>query len=257
MRTKTIILLCTVITATFSLFAQDPKEISEKSASTIEFESMEMVTTLNIHDGKGNLRVREVAIATNKFGETTKTLMKFLSPADVKGTSILVYDYENKSDDMWVFLPSLRKVRRIVSSEKGKSFMGSEFSNADMSKPNTNDFTYNLLGTEILDGKECWKVEATSKSREIESEYGFQKRVSYIEKNTFLSYKSELYDSRGKLYKTMTMGDFRKQTNGRYFAYTMVMKNEQNNRFSEMIVKQFQLGSKLNENSFAVTNLDK
>ena len=257
MRTKAIILLCTAISATFSLFAQDPKEISEKSASTIEFESMEMVTTLNIHDGKGNLRVREVAIATNKFGETTKTLMKFLSPADVKGTSILVYDYENKSDDMWVFLPSLRKVRRIVSSEKGKSFMGSEFSNADMSKPNTNDFTYNLLGTEILDGKECWKVEATSKSREIESEYGFQKRVSYIEKNTFLSYKSELYDSRGKLYKTMTMGDFRKQTNGRYFAYTMVMKNEQNNRFSEMIVKQFQLGSKLNENSFAVTNLDK
>jgi hypothetical protein len=55
----------------------------------------------------------------------------------------------------------------------------------------------------------------------------------------------------------MTMGDFRKQTNGRYFAYTMVMKNEQNNRFSEMKVKQFQLGSKLDENSFAVTNLDK
>ncbi|HOP03199.1 MAG TPA: outer membrane lipoprotein-sorting protein [Tenuifilaceae bacterium] len=256
MKTKSLLLAVLIAVPTI-ISAQNPKEISEKSSSTIEFESMEMVTTLNIHDDKGNVRVREVAVATKKFGETTKTLMRFISPPDVEGTSILVYDYEDKSDDMWVFLPSLRKVRRIVSTEKGKSFMGSEFSNADMSKPNTNDFTYKLLGTDVLDGKECWKVEATCISRELEREYGFQKRISYIEKATYLSHKSELFDSRGKVLKTMLLSDFRKQTNGRYFAYTMVMKNEQNNRFSEMNVKQFQLGSKLDENSFAVSNLGK
>lgn len=257
MKSKAFFLVALLLLSVQTLWAQDPKEISEKSSRTIEFESMEMVTTLNIYDNKGNVRVREVAIATNKFGETTKTLMRFMSPPDVKGTSILVYDYEDKSDDMWIYLPSLRKVRRIVSTEKGKSFMGSEFSNADMSKPNTNDFTYALLGSETLDGKECWKIEATCKSKDVEDENGFSKRISYIEKSTYLSHKSELYDKSGKLLKVMTLSDFRKQPNGKYFAYSMEMKNMQTNRRSEMKVGKFQLGSKLDESSFAVSNLEK
>ena len=257
MKTTTALFLCLFMAVSVKSFSQDPREIYDKSSKTIEFESMEMVTTLNVYDNKGNSRVREVAVATNKFGETTKTQMRFLSPPDVKGTTILVYDYEDKSDDMWIYLPSLRKVRRIVSTEKGKSFMGSEFSNADMSKPNTTDFDYKLLGSETLDGKDFWKIESTCKTKEIADENGYLKRVSYIEKSTYLSHKSELYDKTGKLFKVMTMSDFRKQPNGRYFAYTMEMKNVQNNRRSEMKVNQFQLGSKLDENHFSVSNLEK
>ncbi len=89
-----------------------------------------MTSTLKIYDNKGNVRVREVSNAMAKFSGTTKTLFKFLSPPEVKGTTILIYDYENKDDDMWIYMPSLRKTRRIVATEKGKSFMGSEFSNA-------------------------------------------------------------------------------------------------------------------------------
>jgi hypothetical protein len=257
MKTSAILILSLLTTASLNVFSQDPREIYEKSSKTIEFESMEMVTTLNIYDNKGNTRVREVAVATNKFGETTKTQMRFLSPPDVKGTSILVYDYEDKNDDMWIFLPSLRKVRRIVSTEKGKSFMGSEFSNADMSKPNINDFDFKLIGSETIEGKEFWKIESTCRTKDIAEENGYLKRISYIEKSTNLSHKSELYDKNGKLLKIMTMSDFRKQPNGRYFAYTMEMKNVQTNRRSEMKVNQFQLGSKLDENSFSVSNLEK
>ena len=70
---------------------------------------------------------------------------------------MLIFDYEDKSDDMWILLPSLRRTRRIVSSEKGKSFMGSEFTNADMSKPDLNDFTFKILGSAEADNNECWK----------------------------------------------------------------------------------------------------
>lgn len=241
----------------FQGMAQDAREISEKSSKVIEFESMEMATNLYIHDNKGNTRERQVAVATRQFGNTTKTLMRFLAPADVQGTSILIYDYEDKADDMWVYLPSLRRTRRIVSTERGKSFMGSEFSNADMSRPNTDDFTYNMLGEEVVNGLNCWKVEAIAKSRDIESEYGFKKRVSFIEKATYLVQKSELYDKSGNLQKIMTFTDYTKQSNGKYFSYGMEMKNVQNNRRSVMKVSKFQLGTNLNENSFAVANLEK
>jgi hypothetical protein len=126
-----------------------------------------------------------------------------------------------------------------------------------MSRPNIDDFTYTLLGEETVNGKVCWKVEALAKSREIESEYGFKRRVSYIEKSTYLIQKSELFDRMDKLNKVMTLSDYRKQTNGRYFSYQMEMKNVQSNRRSEMKIKSFQLGSNLDENSFAVSSLEK
>ena len=131
-----------------------------------------------------------------------------------------------------------------------------EFSNADMSRPNIDDFTYSLLGEETVNGKDCWKVESLAKSREVESEYGFKRRVSYIEKDTYLIQKSELYDRMDKLNKIMTLGDYRKQSNGRYFSYQMEMKNVQNNRRSEMKVNNFQLGSKLGEDKFSVSSLE-
>ncbi|HZJ74839.1 MAG TPA: outer membrane lipoprotein-sorting protein [Perlabentimonas sp.] len=241
---------------TFQGVAQDAHEITVKSTEAIEFEAMEMASSLYIHDNRGNTREREVAVATKKFGSTTKTLMRFLSPADVQGTAILIHDYEEKSDDMWVYLPSMRRTRRIVSTERGKSFMGSEFSNADMSRPNVNDFTYKLLGEETVNGKPCWIVESLAKSREVETEYGFKRRVSYIEKSTYLIQKSEIYDRMNKLNKIMTLSDYRKQSNGRYFSYGMQMENVQNKRRSEMRVNKFQMGTNLNEGSFAVSAIE-
>lgn len=255
MRT-TLITLIAFLAFAFQGVAQDAREITDQSTKAIEFEAMEMATNLYIHDNRGNTRERQVAVATRKFGDVTKTMMRFLSPADVQGTSILIHDYENKGDDMWVYLPSMRRTRRIVTTEKGKSFMGSEFSNADMSRPNIDDFTYSLLGEETVNGKDCWKVESLAKSREVESEYGFKRRVSYIEKSTYLIQKSELYDRMDKLNKIMTLGDYRKQSNGRYFSYQMEMKNVQNNRRSEMKVNNFQLGSKLSEDKFSVSSLE-
>jgi outer membrane lipoprotein-sorting protein len=257
MRTVKGLLALIFLVATMNLYSQDAKEIVRKSMDAIEFEAMEMTATLNIHDNRGNTRVRQVVVAIKKFDDATKTLMRFISPPDVQGTSILIYDYEDKSDDMWIFLPSLRRVRRIVSTEKGSSFMGSEFSNADMSRPNLDNFTYKLIGSETIDGKDCWKIEAIAASRDIENENGYNKRISYIDKSNYLMLKSELFDSANRPLKVHTLSDYRKQSNGRYFAYSMKMENVRSNRRSEMRIDKFLLGSNLDENSFAVTNLEK
>ena len=237
--------------------AQSAREIADKSFKSIEFSSMEMVSTLKIFDAKNNLRERQIANATKKFGNTTKTLIKFLAPADVKGTAMLIFDYEAEGDDMWIYLPALRKTRRIVSSEKGTSFMGSEFTNADMSKPKMDDFQYSLLGNETIDGKDCWKVEIKCLDEDVEDENGFSRKVAYIEKETYLTQKAEYYDFDGELAKIMTIGDYKKMENGGYFAFRMEMVNVQDNRKSLLLVDKFQLGSSLGEASFSVANLQK
>jgi outer membrane lipoprotein-sorting protein len=239
------------------IMAQDARDIAKHSSAAIEFETMEMTVTLKIYDNKGNMRQRQVSVATKKFSGVTKTMMKFLSPADVKGTAMLIYDYETKDDDMWVYLPSTRKTRRIVSSEKGKSFMGSEFSNADMSKPTIDEFNYKLTGNENYNGQTCLKLETTCKDTKIEENNGYGKKVSWIDQANYLSYKIEFYTSSGKLIKTIMYSDYRKQASGKYFSFHMVANNHLNGRKSEMVVDKFILGSKLPEANFTTEYLEK
>jgi len=256
MNIKSYIILFASLAST-AISAQTAREISEKAADVIEYDAMEMASTLKIYDAKGSERIRQVTTATRKFGTTSKTMIKFISPADVKGTAMLIYDNENAGDDMWIYMPALRKTRRIVSSEKGKNFMGSEFTNADMSKPNMNDFQYKILGTESYEGKTCWKIESVCSNETVASENGFSRKVSYIEKGTFLCHKVEFYDLQGKLRKLQFIRKYKKQPSGKYFAYEMEMKNEQNGRRSVMFIDKFQTGSNLPESAFTAAMLEK
>ncbi|MGI5975042.1 MAG: outer membrane lipoprotein-sorting protein [Paludibacter sp.] len=252
----TLILL--VVPVTYgTVTAQDAEEISEKAMDAIKIQDMEMISTINIYDARGNVRTRQISMASRKFTECTKMIIRFLAPADVKGTTLLVHDYEDKDDNQWIYMPALRNVRRIVSTEKAKNFMGSEFTNADMSKPNLKDYEYKILGVEEYEGKSCWKIEAVCKTDKVRQENGFSKRVSLIDKNLYLCYKIEYYDLSDTMYRTQYISDYRKLEDGNYFAYSMTMENLKNGRKSEMIVDKFQLGSKLSENIFSPSMLDK
>ncbi len=257
MKAKKVLLTLFVLFPCLVILAQDAREIAAKTADAIEFESMEMSSTLKIYDHKGNMRQRQLSVATSTFGGITKTLMKFISPPDVKGTAMLIYDYETKEDDMWLYLPSTRKTRRIISREKGRSLMGSVFSNADMSKPNLDFFTYKITGEENYQGKNCWKLETTCKNEKIADENTYRKKIAWVEKSSFLTQKIEFYDLEGKKFKILIYSDFRKQASGKYFSYTMIAENLQNKRKSELLVDQFTLGTKLTENYFSPTSLEK
>lgn len=255
-KTKTIILAICAL-CVLSSTAQTAQEITKKSMDAIEVGDMEMISSINIYDAKGNLRTRQISTASRKFADCNKMLIRFLAPADVKGTALLVYDYESQSDHQWIYMPALRKVRRILSTDKGKNFMGSEFTNADMGKPNLQDFEYTNLGATTLDGKKCWKIEAKSKNETIQRENGFSRKISYIDQSTYLAYKVEYYDYSGKLQRVLTNAGYKKQPDNSYFSYNMVMENVQNGRKSEMKVDKFQNGSKLPESAFSPNVLDK
>ncbi len=233
-----------------SLYSQNAQSIIQKSMDAISFEGFEMTSTLYIYDQKGNSRQRTIQTSSKQFGDVTKMVSRFLAPPEVNGTSILIHDYENKTSDMWIYLPSTRKVRRIASNDKKGSFMGTEFSNGNMSKPELQDYIFKLSGTEIYEGKECFKLEISGKSPEIAKMDGFSMQYSWIDKSNFLNLKTVYYDQKGKLLKTQKFSQYKKQPNGKYFCFSMEMKNEVNGRRSVIETKSFTLGSGKKEKCF-------
>ena len=235
------------------------KEIMQKTRDISKIPGLETVSTLKILDPKGRERIREISMASKLTdnGKTEKRVIRFLAPAEVKGTGMLIYDYDAQSDDMWIFMPALRKTRRIVSGEKNQSFMGSEFSNADLAAPNTDDFSYKIAGSETVDAIECWKIESFPLNDEISNETGLSKKMIWIGKKDNICRKTEFYDPDGELSKILTCSDIRKIAEGKYMAASMEMENVQNGRKSVIIMRQLQYNPNVKEEYFTVAYLEK
>ncbi len=183
------------------------KEVQQKAIDVTRVAGTEALSSLTIIGKKGEQRVRKMSMVTKLYdnGSTEKKMVKFTDPADVKGTGFLSYDYNEKTDDKWIYMPALRKTRRIISSENAKSFMGSEFSYADMSMPTVEDFTYKFLPEETVNGEPCYVIEITPKNNDVADENGFSKKISSISKKDFVVRKSVYYNLAGEKEKEMTV----------------------------------------------------
>ena len=247
-----------------SLMAQDElsaKEIMDKAFEVTKLAGSEAVSTMTIIDGKGRERIREIAMVTKLYdnGDTEKRLMRFLAPADVKGTGLLVFDYEKKDDDMWLFLPALRKTRRIVSSERAKSFMGSEFSYADMAPPILDEFTYKIMSEKETEGTLCWEIEMVPVDEDIADENGFSRRIAYIGKRDFVIRGAIYFDLDGELHKELSVKEIREldPVNHRYRPIHMIMVNKQNNRKSILKIDEIQFNPNVKDDYFTTRYLER
>jgi len=142
---------------------------------------MEMV----LIDRRGNERVRRIRSFTRDRGEDRLQIMFFLYPPDVEGTGFLTWDYEGseRDDDQWLYLPALHKTKRIASSGKSGSFMGSDFSYADMTSSALDDYDYTLVKETEVRGHPVWVVEAIPRTRQIVDETGYDKSLLLVRKD--------------------------------------------------------------------------
>lgn len=241
--------------------APSAKEIVDRSFKATKLAGAESLSTMTIIDAKGRERVRKIAVVTKLYdkGETEKRLIRFLSPADVKGTGLLTYDYEKEDDDMWLFMPALRKTRRIVSSEKAKSFMGSEFSYAEMTPPTLDDFSYKMLGEQEVEGEPCWEIEMVPTDDDVADENGFSRKIVYIAKEDVVVRRSIYYDLDGELNKELTVKEVREvdTKNHRYRPMHMIMVNKQNNRRSILRVDEIQFNPDVRDEVFTTRYLER
>ena len=253
-----LVFACSTLTAQEDLTA---KQIADKSFEVTKLAGSEAVSTMTIVDGKGRERVRKIAQITKLYedGDTEKKLIRFLAPADVKGTGLLTFDYKEQDDDMWLYMPALRKTRRIISSEKAKSFMGSEFSYADISPPTLDDFNYKNLGEQVVGGALCWKIGMVPLDDDIADENGFSRKISFIGKADFVIRKAIYYDLDGELLKELEVKEIREldTKHHKFRPIHMVMVNKQNDRRSILKVDQIQFSPEVKDEFFTTRYLER
>lgn len=239
------------------LCAQSATELMQQSQQRTTAGDSELHSTISILDNKGNQRIREIITYTRTTPENTQLLIRFMAPAEVRGTAILVYDYPDKADQQWIYLPATGKVRQLVNTEKGKNFMGSEFTNADMSQMNTDDYLFSELGTTELNGALCKKIEAKGKNTSIQNEQGYSRKIVYLDNSRLLPVREEFYDRNGKLHRELVYGDYKSAGKNKWVAWKMTMRNIQNGRISVMTVTHFKNDAKQAAHLFAPNALGK
>jgi len=162
-------------------------------------QDMEMI----LIDKRGNQRVRKLRSFGRDVGEDKQSIMFFLTPADVEDTGFLTYDYDEaeKDDDQWLFLPALSRTKRIASSDKSGSFMGSDFSYADMTERPLDEYEYTLMKETEVGGHPVWQIQSVPTTEREKDETGYTKSVSFVRKDNFVVVRGVNFVKKGSRLK--------------------------------------------------------
>jgi hypothetical protein len=234
----------------------DPEEIMNKSRELSLAGAMSANITLTITEKNGGKRSRTISMSTKSYQDgVEKRYLKFLDPPDVRGTAMLIVDNKNSADEMWIYLPALKKTRRIVSTEKDKSFMNSEFSNADMASPPVSDYVHKHTPESGKNNQ--FIIESIPADEDKADEYGYSRKVSYIGKENYQVMKMELYNFDNKLFKIIDIKTIHKLPEGRYTISNMIVSNLSTNRKSEIKMSNIVEGAKVDDSIFSLQNLER
>ncbi len=257
---KKITLLVFSLICAGLMFAQSALNIMQNAREKTKLSGLEAITTLTIRDAKQRERIRKTAMASRTYpGNIEKRIIRFMEPADVKGMGMLIIDNDDAEDDMWIYIPANRQSRRIVSNEKSKSFMGSEFSNADMTAPNLKDFNFKLLSEEMINKQLCWKIEMHPINASKEDEYGYLRKISWINKSNNILVRSDYFDFENELFKSLTVLEYREldPLNHKFIITNMKIDNIRNGRSSDMVMDQVLYNPDVSEKYFSIAYLEK
>ncbi len=175
-----------------------------------------------------------------------KSLTIFRSPKDVKGTAFLSFSHPTTADEQWLYLPALKRVKRIASKNKSGPFMGSEFAFEDLSSFEVEKYTYRYLGKDTVDGMETYKSELTPAYEHS----GYSKMISWLDTKEFRIQKIEYYDRKEDLLKTQTFHDYNQYLGQYWRAHRMLMVNHQTGKSTELLWSDFEFQQGLEDRDF-------
>jgi hypothetical protein len=234
------------------------REIIQQVKDRPDGDSRYSEMTIKLENKKGKTRERKVksyAMDVGEGMEDTKTLMFFVYPGDVKGTGFLTWDYDaiGKDDDRWLYLPAMKKTRRISgSSAKKDYFMGTDFTYDDLGSRNVDEDEHTFLREEIVGGFECWVVESVSKdNRDI-----YSRKISWIRKECKVAVRVEYYDRMDKLHRVLNLSEI-VQVDGFWIAKKLQMENVQTNHKTYLTIENPKYNIDISESDFTVGNLEK
>lgn len=252
--TSTLVVLCVLASG----FAQTGYDIMKACDEVSTSDTSSYTATMTLTDKKGKTRVREVKEMSKDYGDVTKTVIVFTTPKDVSGVAYLMFDYDEKADgtkqdsDSWLYMPAMKKVRRISGSDSGGSFMGTDFTYEDMGSRGLSKDTFTLLGEETVDGVQCHKVEAVSKDEAEKN----PRRIFWIGKDNNMMYRAEFFDRQNNLQRVLVCSEIR-QIDGFWTTSRMLMTNVITGHSTLIEMKNVSYGDTLDDSLFTVAAMEK
>lgn len=189
------------------------------------------------------IRIKYLEIQT----DGDKSISIFDKPADVRGTTFLSHTHVADPDDQWLYLPAIKRVKRISSANKSGPFMGSEFSYEDFSSQEVEKYTHKFISDETVAGRDVFKVEQAP----TYAKSGYVRRFIWIDKEHYYPIKIEFYDRKNALLKTLEFSDYQQYLDKYWRAGTMKMQNHQNGKSTDLVWEDYQFQIGLEDSDFS------
>ncbi len=235
--------------------------LMEKNYQSTRVDSSTSQASFRLVNASGQERSRVTFGATKLLGDgvANRRVIRFLSPGDVRNTTTLLLENPGKDDEIWVYLPAMKKARRLASNNKKNSFVGTDLSFGDLVGHRAKDWSHKLLKQESLAGTPVYVVESLPKTPEIAADSGYSKRVSWVAKDSLVSVKVEFHDMAGTLLKTLensnvTLVDARQN---KFQPMQVQVKNHQTGHSTFLKFEQFVANQPVSEAYFAAGYLEK
>lgn len=242
-------LVIMLLLASVTLFSQDKitgEQIIQNVYDRDTGTEVEGKLKMTLTSKSGTTRVRELKQFIKDFGDVEKKIMYFIKPADVKNTSFMNWSYtDDKADDQWIYLPALKKVKRISSDSKSDYFMGSDFTYDDLGDRKPSDDIHKILKEEKFNGEDCYVVESTPK----EEDYMYSKTVTWIVKDKWVGLQKKFYDEDEDFLKTLTIKKY-EEIDSIITILTTTMENDQNKHGTMMEFSDVKINKGVKDNIF-------
>ncbi|MFK8051877.1 MAG: outer membrane lipoprotein-sorting protein [Woeseiaceae bacterium] len=182
--------------------------------------------TMTLFDGRGNSVARTIRSKTLEVADDgDRTILFFEDPADVRGTAFLTHSHSDSPSDQWLYLPALKRVKRIAANRRNGAFMSSEFSYEDLGNDEVDKYRYRLIGDAVFAGVDCFHIE-----RIPTEQSGYSRQEVWLDKAELRLLKADYYDRGGALLKTLIAKDHQQYGEQYWRPAEMIMSNVQNGR---------------------------
>ena len=216
-------------------YAQSAKEIAQKSYEAISgYGSSVSMVDMVLVNARGVKTKRELKLVRKEGAKGDKSYIEFLYPNDIKGVKLLSYEVIGSDDKQWLYLPALKRIKRISSRNKSGSFVSSEFSYEDISSVNYQNYKYEKDFKIVSKaGAKYFKIVR----KPIDKHSGYSKQIVWVSTKDYLARFGEYYDRHNKLLKTISFPKYKK-IDGIWRVFKIDIKNVQNHKSSKLIVKK-------------------
>ncbi len=252
-----LLLAVAAVSMTATAIAETPEEkglaiAKEAKARNTGWGDSQADMTMILRDKGGNEAERIVKVKSLEVkGDGDKGLSVFEQPRDVEGTAFLTYSHIEGNDDQWLFLPALKRVKRISSSNKSGPWMGSEFAYEDLSSFEVEKYDYKFLRDDELNGEKMFVVEMVP----TYNNSGYSKTIAWIDQEHYRVHRIEFFDQKNDKLKELNMSEFKQYMDKYWRAHRQEMENVQTGKSTTIIWKDYEFNVGLSEDDFNKSSL--